>query len=537
MGAVPPKSVMSTLQQTLDSLIVPSAFARHDRIADSTVLAELYAWKSNTKPLLNQLDSFDVDTLSISQLADLVCVLAPLTAVAQWSSPTTCSLASAWLARIPTSDQLIAHILTQVVKPLFAPTPHPRLHTSTARILPRPADVQDTYIEQPWKEHPGLDEAIRWCLLNTESSAYETTWPLFLPPVMSFLDDYQVPYKLLGIRLVSDMLIRVPPQLFLRTGMDTLIFNSLTNSLSHLRDQSTPDLIRLAVTISLQLIDLTTPSAFPSHGILLHNNEPQGTPATALTHTLSSSQSKSLSTRFSRLSILLSSSLLGTIIMYTPTFLPPAVSSSAPDPDPFADPEHVDVDPLYVPATPLQGLTRSFNPTLVAAAQSLPSVLSALGIGCARFLKGIVPVLAEWLALPLPVVPPETGCVPDDNEETSSREAEGTNHGSGSFTADVTLHIASLSSLSVLFHTCNPRIGGWSTTIVDAIGRCWIGCLDFESQRRGNIVSKDSLCVLKKQLKETVVQLARVHPNIIKNEYAILLAFNKGLFEGLVEGI
>lgn len=72
------------------------------------------------------------------------------------------------LARIPTSDQLVAHILTHIIKPFFAPSPHPRLHTSTARILPRPADVQDTYVEQPWKDHPGLDEVISWCLLNTE---------------------------------------------------------------------------------------------------------------------------------------------------------------------------------------------------------------------------------------------------------------------------------------------------------------------------------------------------------------------------------
>lgn len=42
---------------------------------------------------------------------------------------------------------------------------------------------------------------------------------------MSFLDDYQVHYKLLGVRLVSDMFTCVPPQLLLRTGVDTLIFN------------------------------------------------------------------------------------------------------------------------------------------------------------------------------------------------------------------------------------------------------------------------------------------------------------------------
>lgn len=76
--------------------------------------------------------------------------------------------ATARLARIPTSDQLVTYILTHIVKPFFAPCPHPRLHTSTARILPRPADVQDTYVEQPWKEHPGIDGVVSWCLLNTE---------------------------------------------------------------------------------------------------------------------------------------------------------------------------------------------------------------------------------------------------------------------------------------------------------------------------------------------------------------------------------
>jgi hypothetical protein len=203
--------------------------------------------------------------------------------------------------------------------------------------------------------------------------------------------------------------------------------------------------------------------------------------------------------------------------MYTSTF-PPPVLSSAPDPDPFGDPEEVDVDPVRVPETPLQVPTpqkQSFNPTLVAAAQSLPPILSALGIGGVRFLKGIIPVLAEWLALPFPIVTAEVGCVPNDNEETSPHNAEGT-HDSDSSTTGVTLHIASLSSLSVLFRTCTPRIGGWSTTIVDAIGRCWVGCLDLESHRRDNTISKDSVCLLRKQLKETAVQLAEVYPGVIK---------------------
>lgn len=41
---------------------------------------------------------------------------------------------------------------------------------------------------------------------------------------MTFLDDYQVPFKIRGVNLVSDLLTRVPPELLLRTGVDGLLF-------------------------------------------------------------------------------------------------------------------------------------------------------------------------------------------------------------------------------------------------------------------------------------------------------------------------
>lgn len=93
---------------TFDSLAVPADFSRHDKITDATVLASLDAWKSNTESLLHRLDSLDVPELSISELADLVCTLAPLTAVAQWTLPTTRSLASG------TSFCLERHVRTNI---------------------------------------------------------------------------------------------------------------------------------------------------------------------------------------------------------------------------------------------------------------------------------------------------------------------------------------------------------------------------------------------------------------------------------------
>ncbi|KAF9242912.1 hypothetical protein BU15DRAFT_72567 [Melanogaster broomeanus] len=546
-------SVMTpTLKQVLDSLVVPSAFSRHEKITDESVLSELYTWKSSLQIILSQLDAFDVSTLSLFDHADLVRILAPLTAVAQWSSPKTRSIASgislrlltdtpvnlsllAHLSNIAPSPQLINHVLTHIVKPLFAPTPHPRLHTSTARILPRPADTQDTYIQQPWKERPGLDEVIRWGVLNTEPSAYESTWPLLLPPVMSFLDDYQVPFKVLGVRLVSDMLTRVPPELLLRTGVDGLLFTSLTNSLNHLRDPSTPELIRLAVPTTLQLIDLTTPSLFPSQYISTQCTQPhtqRSTQATALSHVLSPSQSKSLSTRFTRLVALFSTSLLGTVIMYTPTLDLPE-PAPGPDPDPFADPEHVDTNPEQFPATQ-PPRKQPINPTLIAAAQILPSVLSALGIGGARFLKAIIPVLTEWLALPISTAASISSVVESVPAETSApRVVESTPSTCQPDDPELALYFASLSSLSILFCTCTPRMGRWATTVVDALGRCWVGCLDAEGQS----IPKDSLRLLKERLREMALQLAGLYPNVVENEYARLLAFDDTLFGGLVGGV
>ena len=78
---------------SLDSLVVPAAFARHGKAVDTTVLVDPYTWKSNAELSLNQLDLSGVSACSVSELADLVRVLAPLTAVAQWSSPATRSLA------------------------------------------------------------------------------------------------------------------------------------------------------------------------------------------------------------------------------------------------------------------------------------------------------------------------------------------------------------------------------------------------------------------------------------------------------------
>lgn len=54
--------------------------------------------------------------------------------------------------------------------------------------------------------------------------AYESLWHLVIPPVMTMLDDYEASRKVQGIKIVSEMLGKVPKDLLRRTGVDGLIF-------------------------------------------------------------------------------------------------------------------------------------------------------------------------------------------------------------------------------------------------------------------------------------------------------------------------
>lgn len=59
--------------------------------------------------------------------------------------------------------------------------------------------------------------------LLIQSQDYGRLWYLVIPPIMTFLDDYQVPYKLKGVKMVEELLQHVPREILKRTGVDGLI--------------------------------------------------------------------------------------------------------------------------------------------------------------------------------------------------------------------------------------------------------------------------------------------------------------------------
>jgi len=56
-----------------------------------------------------------------------------------------------------------------------------------------------------------------------KSDSYEAIWHLLIPPVMTFIDDYQMRYKLKGVKLASQLIQCAPKNLLSRTGVGQLI--------------------------------------------------------------------------------------------------------------------------------------------------------------------------------------------------------------------------------------------------------------------------------------------------------------------------
>ncbi|KAE9388619.1 hypothetical protein BT96DRAFT_428892 [Gymnopus androsaceus JB14] len=237
----------------------------------------------------------------------------------------------------------------------------------------------DFYESQAWKKHPAASNVVFWCLRNIQTQDYDRLWYLVIPPIMTFLDDYQVPYKLIGVQMVNMLLEHVPRDILKRTGVDGLIITSLNTCLGQLDHPESPKLIHEAIAASLSLSLLTTTAES--------------------------------STRFDQLCALLGERVIGMVWLYS-----------------------------------------SDKPGVVqASVEALPPLLRALGLGCTRYLKALIPQLTH------PLLPVAFRSTP------------------------VQLQIHSLNALTIVIQECSHRMPLWKGTIINAISRCWVHLADTSS--------------------------------------------------------
>ncbi|KAF9268321.1 hypothetical protein L218DRAFT_608770 [Marasmius fiardii PR-910] len=259
----------SPLSQKLQALRIPAQYApHHENDTDISVTADLNAWKEEATRVLEELKDLiheiKFTRLSNREQAEVVSATVPFEEEsASWTTSRSKLLAGDIMQNFSEPNiTVVTEVLLQHVKPVFQRNPHPSLNMSTGRKLQRPAGgfmgSQDFYESQDWKDNVRLPSLVYWCVRHMKESDYSHLWHLVIPPIMTMLDDYQVPYKLKGVAIASELLERAPQDLLKKTGIDGLISKALNNCLGHFDHEYSPNLVRSAIATSLSSILLTT---------------------------------------------------------------------------------------------------------------------------------------------------------------------------------------------------------------------------------------------------------------------------------------
>ncbi|KAG8847294.1 hypothetical protein FRB96_001628 [Tulasnella sp. 330] len=213
----------------------------------------------------------DMHEKSNEQLAEMIFVATGFDGVDDFILPEARELAQDCLTKVATNLEsrgaqhlrdIICIILNSQLKPLFLPSPHPKVNLRTGRRLHVPNGGQpataDFYDDQTWKvEGRGCWNTLKWCISNLERGDYELLWPSLIPPLMTILDDHDLKFRITAIEILQELIRRVDRTLLKRTGIESLFAASLSISITYYNDPEAPVLLLEAVNCSRQLIELT----------------------------------------------------------------------------------------------------------------------------------------------------------------------------------------------------------------------------------------------------------------------------------------
>ncbi|GAA5871664.1 hypothetical protein JCM1840_007345 [Sporobolomyces johnsonii] len=166
---------------------------------------------------------------------------------------------------------LLRHVLTSHFPRYFKP--HPKLNPSTGRVLNRPlggeagtsAWHEDGEEAGGWRREAGLAAVVTLVIQGLEPGEIEDVWPLLLPPLLSYLDDYDPAHKILGLSILDSLLKgRVDAALLRRTGVGKVFEQSLSSCFSALSHPLSAQLLASAHPVALELVRLLHPASSSS---------------------------------------------------------------------------------------------------------------------------------------------------------------------------------------------------------------------------------------------------------------------------------
>lgn len=166
---------------------------------------------------------------------------------------------------------LARHVLTVSLPPYFKP--HPKLNPATGRVLSRPHGGEgalNTWFESSeqdatsWRRQVGLSAVVNVIFEALKPGEIEDLWPFLLPPLLSYLDDFESANKMRGVAILGTLLKHVDASLLRRTGVGKVFERSLEACFSALSDPNTPRLLAATHPVALQLVNLQYPPLRPS---------------------------------------------------------------------------------------------------------------------------------------------------------------------------------------------------------------------------------------------------------------------------------
>ncbi|KAK4047725.1 hypothetical protein OIV83_005233 [Microbotryomycetes sp. JL201] len=167
---------------------------------------------------------------------------------------------------------LAYHLLSQHLPRFFKA--HPRLNARSGRAALRVPGGDKAVLDWferdegqlTWRTEPWFDGVVEWAINATPTNEIERSWPLLLPPLLAYLDDYDAQNKLCGVSLLVKLLEKVDGNLLKRTGVGALFEKSIQASITSLSSNCSPQLVLTSVAAAIHLIDLMHPTLSNASG-------------------------------------------------------------------------------------------------------------------------------------------------------------------------------------------------------------------------------------------------------------------------------
>ncbi|KFY17568.1 hypothetical protein V492_00549 [Pseudogymnoascus sp. VKM F-4246] len=162
-----------------------------------------------------------------------------------WNSKTAYEISMDTLNYQPqealTETFIVDYVLKRFLRPLFA-TSTPKTITSQGRKAPnenlgnRITEVASADgISKPWKSKYIYSVTVfKWVVTRADEGLISRNWHLFIPPLMTLLDDPTTSVRASGLTILSEFLKKTPPRMLIQTGLSDLLEEALVPTLSFL---------------------------------------------------------------------------------------------------------------------------------------------------------------------------------------------------------------------------------------------------------------------------------------------------------------